>query len=100
MAQDLTKLFNQFAGKEIPMTEKTRSYGPGIRGIYREINLADPKDPVIEGMKQVAKANGLKLRVLWEGVMGTMDYNPNRVTAHIEKEADGKYRISSDFRIG
>jgi hypothetical protein len=100
MAKDLTKLFNQFAGKEVPMTETTRSYGPGIRGIYREINLADPKDPVIEEMKKVAKANGLQLRLLWPSMAGTMDFNPHRITAYIGKEADGKYRVSSDFSIG
>ena len=40
------------------------------------------------------------LRVWWDGIMGTMDFRTNRVNAHIEKEADGKYRVSNRFNIG
>jgi hypothetical protein len=100
MAPDLTKLFNQFAGKEIPMTETTKKYANGARGIYREVALADPKHPTLQAMEKTAQANGLTLRVLWDGVMGTMDMNPNRINAYIKKEADGKYRISGNFKIG
>jgi hypothetical protein len=100
MAQDLTVLFNKFAGKEIPMTEKMQSYGPGIRGVFKVVELADHNNPIIKAMGQLAQANGLSLRLLWPGVVGTMDFNPNRITANIEKEADGKYRVSGDFKIG
>ena len=100
MAQDLTKLFNQFAGKEIPMVEKTRKIGPNVKGVYLEVNLADPKYPVLQEMEKVAKDNGLQLRLLWQGVVGTMDLRNDRITAYIKKGTDGKYRVSDKFKIG
>jgi hypothetical protein len=97
MAQDLTKLFNKFAGKEVPMTEqcvRTKTGG------YTQVDLADKNDPTLQAMEKLAKDNGLKLRLLWPSMAGMMDFNPNRITAYIGKEADGKYRVSGEFIIG
>lgn len=100
MAKDISKIFNKFAGREIEMTETMKSYGPGIRGIYKEVNLKDPNDPTIKEMQDLAKKNGVMLRILWPGLAGTQELRPNRVTAYIAKEADGKYRISKNFSVG
>jgi hypothetical protein len=82
MAQDLTKLFNKFAGKEVqsPVSSKI--------------------DPTISEMKKLAEDNGLKLRLWYPGMMGTMDFKGNRINAYVEKGADGKYRVSNEFKIG
>ena len=92
MAQDLTKLFNKFAGKEVSANEAKH-------GRFSYV-LADPTDQTIQAMESLAKANGLTLRLWFPGTMGTMDFNGHRINAHVTKEADGKYRVSSNFSIG
>lgn len=82
MNQKITDLFNKFAGKEV--------LSP----------IMSMPDPVIAEMKQLANDNGLKLRVWFPNTVGTMDYQPDRVNAHIEKGADGKYRVSNRFNLG
>lgn len=97
----ISKIFNKFAGREVPMKEewKTIEY-MHIANSVLEVSLADPNDPVIAEMQQEAKNNNLELRVLWPGLMTTADYNPHRVTAYLQKESDGKWRIGSHFKIG
>lgn len=100
MEKDVSKIFNKFAGREIEMVETTKRYGSRIRGIYKELSLKDPCDPTLTEMAKVAKENGLTLRILWPGLAGTMEMRPDRVTTYIEKQLDGKYRISNRFDIG
>lgn len=96
----LTKLFNKFVGKEVPMIEKKVPANIGCRIVETtQVSPADPKDPVLEEMKKTAEENGLKLRVWWPGVSGTKDLRNNRVNAHIAKASDGKYRVTDDFQI-
>jgi hypothetical protein len=78
MAQDITTLFNKFAGKEV---------------------IDSDKDPVLKEMAKLAKANGFQLRVWFPDSAGTMDHRTDRINAHVEED-NGKYRISSNFSIG
>lgn len=100
---DVSKLFNQFAGKEIPMKEEEKTYTRRRTGetvTYTQVSLADDNDPTVKAMADHAKANGLSLRLWWPGMFGTMDFRTNRVNAHIEKAADGKWRVEREFRLG
>lgn len=78
----LLHLFNKFAGREV--------LHPMAMGI----------DPTIQEMQRVAWDNGLVMRVLLPGAVGTKDVRTNRINVHIEEGADGKYRVSNRFNIG
>jgi hypothetical protein len=79
MANNITEIFNRFAGKEVQ---------------------PDANDPTLRAMQKAASDNGFKLRIWFPGTMGTMDYRTDRLNAHVDKGADGKYRVSSRFNIG
>lgn len=101
MTQDITTLFNKFASKEIEMNENTQTLKIGGKDYtFTEVRLANAKDPTVTEMKATAAKAGLSLRLWFPGTIGTMDYRLDRVNAHIEKEADGKYRVSSRFNLG
>ena len=101
MRKDVSDIFNKFAGREVPMHEekKTMQIGCVIKK-FTAVSLADEKDPVLKEMSKEARKNGMTLRVLWPGKGYTPDYIRTRVNAHIEKGADGKYRVSPKFDIG
>jgi hypothetical protein len=95
--RDVSHIFNKFAGREVPMKEEPFV----IRGkTYTQIRLADDKDPTVQEMRDAAKEAGLKLRLWWPGIAGTMDFRMDRVNAHIEKAPDGKWRVSNRFDLG
>jgi hypothetical protein len=98
----ITQIFNKFAGREIPMIETSRTIDIGGKAYtIDDVKFADANDPTVQEMKKTAEDHGLHLRLFWPShSMGTMDYRTNRVNAHIEKGADGKYRVSSQFSIG
>src|SRR4051812_40315344 len=99
--KSLTDIFNQFAGKEVPMAETSRTLNIGGKDYtFNEIAPANANDPTLEAMKKAANDKGLRLRVWWPGIMGTMDYDTRRVNAHIEKAQDGKWRVSNRFNLG
>jgi hypothetical protein len=101
MKHDLTRLFNKFAGREVLMTETTQTRKVAGQDVtYTTVSPTNPKDPVIEEMNQLAKNNGLKLRVWFPNTFGTMDARSDRMNVRVEKEADGKYRVSKKFYIG
>lgn len=81
MKQNLTSLFNKFAGREVQPPDTS---GP---------------DPVIEEMRKLARDNGLTLRACFPGYLITKDYRLDRVNALIEKGSGGKYRIGG-FSVG
>lgn len=94
---DVSRIFNKFAGREVPLEEKVVR----VAGYtFTEYDLKNNPDPVIEEMEQTAAKNGLSLRVWWPGVGGTCDYDTTRVNAHIEKSPDGKWRVSPNFGLG
>ncbi|MEZ0260325.1 MAG: hypothetical protein ACAH80_04905 [Alphaproteobacteria bacterium] len=101
MRVDLTKTFGKFAGREVPMNEKTEDVRIGC--VIKKRTVATPVDenpPVVQEMKDEATKHGLKLRVLWPGRGWTDDYDRKRVNVHVEKAKDGKYRISNKFDLG
>jgi hypothetical protein len=94
---DISAIFNKFAGREVPMNSRVVK----VSGYtFHEIEPALKPDPVLTEMEDTARKNGLTLRVFWDGMGGTCDYRTDRVNAYIEKEADGKYRVSPNFGIG
>ena len=94
---DIESIFNKFAGREVPMKHEIKK----VAGYtFNEIHPALNPGPVLTEMQDTAKKNGLSLRVWWDGMAGTMDYRTDRVNAHIEEGADGKYRVASRFNIG
>lgn len=99
---DVSKMFNQFAGKEVPMVEEDIEMDFKHLGkiTFTEVRLADQNDATVKAMADHAKANNLNLRLWWPGTVGTMDFRMNRVNANIEKGDDGKWRVSKDFRLG
>lgn len=102
MKKDVSAIFNKFAGREVEVKEVTIHCGSG-RSPYHtitECNFAHNPEPLVQEMEKTASDNGLTLRVWLPGIVGTMDYRTDRVNAHIEKETDGKYRVSSRFNIG
>ena len=82
--KDLTRLFNQFAGKALKDPKR----------------LTKDADMTIVQMQKVAKDNGLRLRVWFPESMGTMDFRTDRVNAHVVKAKDGTYRVTKKFNIG
>lgn len=80
---NITAVFNQFAGKTL--------LNPG--------RITADVDTVLMEMEDVAKANGVRLRVLFPDRMHTMDYRTDRINAHVVENPNGTYTISS-FNIG
>lgn len=98
---DISRLFNRFAGKEIGMVESSRNVRIGGKDQVRTVaRLADPQNPMIAEMREAAASAGLHLRVWQPGSVGTRDFRSDRVNARIEKGNDGKYRIANRFDIG
>lgn len=97
---NLAKLFNKFAGKEIAVTETKRTIViGGETHTVDEARFAD-QNPTLEAMKKTAENHGLKLRISLPNSFGTCDFRTDRVNAHVEKGADGKWRVGKKFHIG
>ena len=94
---DVSKIFNKYAGREVEMKSELREVC-GYK--FYEHSLKNNPDPVISAMEKEAKKHGLSLRVMWDGMGGTCDYNTSRVNASIEQGADGKWRIARNFGLG
>jgi len=96
MASNLNQVFNKFAGKEVQATETVHQtkFGP-----ITEVDIS-PADKVLTELRKAIHDMGLTLRVWLPGTFGTMDYQPNRVNVNVDKGADGKYRIGSNFNMG
>jgi hypothetical protein len=91
---DLSDQFQRFAGKEVEVTETTHQTKCET---ITSTHLVEPS-PIIEELKQAV--GGLELRLWLPGQMGTMDFRMDRLNVHVNKDADGKYRIGPDFRLG
>jgi hypothetical protein len=101
MRGDVTRHFNRFAGREVPMNEEQKTIS--IRGRDKTTitaSPANPDEPVFREMSEEAQKHGLSLRALWPGKGYTDDYVRTRVNAHVEKGKDGKWRIANKFDLG
>lgn len=96
-APDVSKLFQQFAGAEIRMTEKNHTLRSG--DVYTSWAY-DDSEPTINAMRDFAAANGYSLRVWTPYVAGTCDMQMRRVNATIEQDTDGKWRVQKSFTLG
>lgn len=94
--EKLTRNFNKFAGCEVNVTETTHDtqYGK-VKSVH-----VHGDDPTLTELRVAAEAAGLNLRLLLPGAGCTADYCDDRLNVHVAKEADGKYRIQKDFKIG
>ncbi len=101
---DLQKIFGKFAGKEINVIETKRKVNFPNLGIIDEIwtecDLNEKEEPTLKELYNTASKYGLNVRTWLPGWGSTHDYAENRLNVYIEKEADGKYRIQNEFRIG
>ena len=99
---DVSQQFNQFAGREVAVTEKDmtafyKKLGFDYAGVEAHL---DENDPVVAELEAAVQKAGLQLRLWLPGMMGTMDYRLDRVNVHVAKEDDGKYRIQPGMNIG
>ena len=97
--KDISLIFGQFAGREIPVKEETRTKDL-IDPPYTVARFATPDDAVLQEMEKTAVDNGLELRFLLPGMQGIQDERTDRVCAYVEKAPDGKWRVSNRFEIG
>ena len=103
MAKDITKIFNQFAGREVSMekTQQAVKFDNGTTVTFDVPELAILSDPTLQEMRRLANDNGLKLRFWFPpDSTGQDDFRDDRVNAYVEKAADGKYRVSKKFTVG
>ena len=98
---EVSALFNKFAGVEIAVKEEEKEITIGKdKYPYTHVEFANPSDPVLVGMNETAKKNGLSLRIWLPNSMGTMDYRLDRVNVNVQKDPDGKWRIGKTFSLG
>lgn len=101
MTPDVSKLFAQFAGQEIPLVETpVERVFLGKTHRMTETRMADENHPTLVALDNTAKAHGLRLRLVWPGAAVTRDMRTDRVNAYLAKEADGKWRLQNNFHIG
>lgn len=92
----ITDKFNSFAGREVAVIETPHKTKYGTIMSY----AVAPTDTTVADFRKAVEAAGLSLRLFLPNEMGTCDFRTNRFNATVEKEADGKFRIQKDFRIG
>ena len=100
MKKNITQLFNKFAGREVPMSEGTLTLRGGT--VIPDVRLADSNDSTIKEMEKVAHDNGLMIAFYWAGCPGlpSFSFPPEKyVIANIEKESDGKWRVSKKLAL-
>ncbi len=97
MDNNISRAFNKFAGREIPMTKEVHEF----RGKkYESVRIEDENHPTLVEMRELAESMGLKLRLWTPDSMGTMDYRLDRLNAHVVEDPTGKFVISSKFDLG
>lgn len=79
----LSALFNKFVGQALKNPRR----------------LTCDVDDVLAEMDTVARANGVQLRVIWQGAGYDESLRDDRVTAYTEKNANGTFRVS-EIRMG
>ncbi len=97
--RQLSDIFKQFAGREIDVIETPFEYKGrhGTRKGVRSEITGGQNNPVIQEMNQHAENVRLKLTVTAAFAMTPRQLCWPEVIATVEKNADGKYRISPKF---
>lgn len=96
MKENISKIFNKFAGREVQVAEYAVRTKNGCRMQYSFAN----NDPVIEEIRQEASAHGYVLRPQLPGTTIAKNIMHNRLNIYAEKSTDGKWRVSNKFVIG
>jgi len=98
--EKMVKIFGRFMFAEVPMVEEQRIHTiDGKDYPYENIRLASENHPVLEDLRNTAKECGMNVRVWWRGMAATMELNMDRLNVHIEKSADGKWRIAERMNL-
>ena len=84
MTMDLIKIFAQFSGQTLKDPAR----------------MTCDTDDVLAKMQEIAKQNGISLRVKWEGWTHDTMHTPDRINVNVETDANGQIRIKPDFHIG
>jgi hypothetical protein len=87
--------FNRFAGKEVDVIETVENTKHGRVSSMRVVEHS----PVVDELRAALEEAGFSLRLWLPGLAGTSDHRTYRVNVHVNKDADGKYRIGR-FDIG
>lgn len=93
---DLKKTFAKYAGREVDATETVHQTKWGD---FTSVHL-NQADPVLTSLFQEAAQAGLEVRLWTPGTAGTCDHVVTRLNVYVEKEPDGKYRITDNFHLG
>ncbi len=97
---DLSKQFRRFAGREVKVSEKIRSYTVASQTFTATTVHLHKNNPAVKELATAVKAAGLQLRLWTASSIGTMDYRLDRLNARVEKHEDGTYRIGKLFTLG
>ncbi len=88
--------FEKFAGREVNVAVETMDIIVLEKKLsFPTYKLADPQEPSLASLREAAQDAGFKLVVLLPDQNRTMQQDPNRVVAKIEKHEDGKFRIGA-----
>jgi hypothetical protein len=98
--EKMVKIFGRFMFAEVPLVEETKTYKIGGKEhTYNNIGLQDENHPVLVDLRKTAKECGMTVRVWWPGMIATMELDRDRLNVHIEKSADGKWRIAERMNL-
>jgi len=81
--------FHRFAGKEVDVIETVNDTK---HGRVSSSSVVEPS-PVVDELRAALHEAGFSLRLWLPGFAGTSNHRTDRVNVHVNKDADGKYRI-------
>ena len=102
---DISKIFNKFAGREVPVFENIAMPKKAGQPPHRYM-VPHANDATLKEMHREAKKLGCRLFVQWPGHEKPPKTKPTagklpepRLLARLERGADGKWRIGSSFKV-
>ena len=99
----LTNIFSQYVGKEVKMIGNEVKPDPyWDKGDYMAAPqpALDVPDQTLSDMMKTAHDNGLNLVLSIGPQHYYQDFQLNRVTAYVNQEDDGKWRVQDKFDLG
>lgn len=93
--QEVSAIFNQFAGREVSVVRKKcsltlKSIG---RARWTEYHLGEGNEQLISELKAAANESGLRLAIRLPRHITTADYVANRVNVEVTPTKGGKFAI-------